>query len=478
MLLTDNLLLNYLRCSRRSFLNVYGNYLLQDPEQDFVRKLRQESMKYSLDVVKSLTPVYDQPQANDLLERAQETTFLMNQGVDYIYNGVLILNNPQTTFIGQPTLLVKQTGYSIWGNWLYAPVNIYLGRRPKFEYKILTTFHGYLLTFSQGILPPKGEIILRPYSLYSLKLAELFPRLQTVIGELMEMLAHKNEPEVFISRQKCSLCNWSSSCKAIAKSEHHLSLIPGVTPHRYQHLQFLGINTVESLAVATSPELGELVGAEIATQLKLQAKSLIEQSPLRKISNFSPNLPDSPVNLYFDIEAEPDRNLDYLLGVLVIDQSKNTEKFYPFLAEKPEQEAEIWEQFLELVNQYPEAPIFHYSNYERETIKRLAKLYKTPMEQREKVLSRCIDLHHQVINSVILPLESYSLKAIANWLGFTWKIPFARGDQSVYWYDQWLKTGNYTLIEQILSYNQDDCFATYHLKEWLVKFLSENSKLM
>ena len=70
-----------------------------------------------------------------------------------------------------------------------------------------------------------------------------------------------------------------------------------------------------------------------------------------------------------------------------------------------------------------------------------------------------------------MPIESYSLKSVANWLGFIWKIPQASGDQSVCWYDQWLKTGDYTCLENILIYNQDDCRATYYLKEWLIKFL-------
>jgi predicted RecB family nuclease len=476
MLLTDNLLLNYLRCARRAFLNVYGNNSLQDPEADFVLKLRQENLKYGLDVIANLTSVYHEPDLSepDLLARAKETNLLMSKGVNYIYNGVLLFNNNETTFIGQPTLLIKQIGNSKFGPWNYSPLNIYLGRRPKYEYKILTTFHSYLLTFTQEILPPKSQFILRPYSLYSLNLRDFFPQLQTVLRELITMLKTENEPEVFISRQKCHLCRWYSHCKAIAKSQNHLSLIPGVTPNRYQHLQFLSINTVEALAIDTSPELGELVGNDIANQLRLQARSIVDKTPLRKTNNFEPKIPEAPVNLYFDIEAEPDRNLDYLLGVLVIDNQKKTEEFYPFLAKKPAEEAEIWREFLQLVNKYPEAPIFHYSNYEKETIKRLGQLYQTPIEEREKVLSRCIDLHHQVVNSVILPLENYSLKAISNWLGFTWKIPEARGDQSVYWYDQWLKTGNYVLLEQILSYNQDDCFATYYLKEWLVKFFSQN----
>jgi uncharacterized protein len=474
MLIDDNLLFSYLRCSRRAFLNIYGDLSLQDTEQDFVGKLREENVKYSLDVTNILTPIYHEPQTAeiDLNARFEETKLLMSRGVEYIHNGILLFDNIEHTFIGNPTLLVKEKGFSELGPWVYYPINVNLGRRPKLEYKIISTFHSYLLTFIQEILPPKSEIILRPFASHSVNLSIFIPQLTKILGELTTMLVQQAEPEVFISRQKCSLCRWYSHCKAIAKSQNHLSLIPGVTPNRYKNLQSLKITTIELLASDSSPQLDELLGADIADQIRQQAQAIIEQKPILKYPKIFSNLPSSPINLYFDIEAEPDHNLDYLLGVLVVDDNNNSKKFYPFLAEKPEQEKLIWQQFLQLVNQYPQAPIFHYSNYEIETIKRLANLYNTPIVETRKVLSRCIDLHKQVIDSVILPVESYSLKSIANWLGFTWTIPEAKGDQSVCWYDQWLKTGNNRLLENILSYNQDDCLATYHLKEWLGKFLA------
>ncbi len=473
MFLTDDLLLNYQRCTRRAFLNVYGNRLLQDPERDFLLKLRQESMRYSIDTISTLTKNYHQLQApqNDLVQRAKETKILMAQGVDYIYDGVLLVTNSQFSFVANPTLLVKQLGFSRFGSWAYYPLNINFGRRPKKEYKIISTFHSYVLALFQGVLPSTATIILRPYNSYSLDLEYWLPQLQQILQELREILSQEKAPEVFISRQKCSLCRWYSHCYATAKSENHLSLIPGVTPNRYQYLKSLDIKTVESLASNKVSQLEELIGDDITAQLQLQAQSVVNKVALRKSLDVVEYIPNSPVNLYFDIEAEPELNLDYLLGVLVIDSRNRTEKFYSFLAEKPEDEPLIWSQFLDLVNNYPKAPIFHYSNYEQQAIKRLAKLYKTPTIEIKNILYRCIDLHQQTVDSVVLPIENYSLKSVANWLGFTWKIPEARGDQSVCWYDQWLKTGDYTLLENILSYNQDDCWATYYLKEWLAKFL-------
>jgi predicted RecB family nuclease len=182
-------------------------------------------------------------------------------------------------------------------------------------------------------------------------------------------------------------------------------------------------------------------------------------------------LPIAPIELYFDIEAEPELNLDYLHGVLVVDRYNNTEKFHGFLAESAAEEGAIWQQFLELMWAYPIAPIFHFCDYEVKTFKRLAKLYNTPAYLWKPVLKRFVDIHKQVTQKAIMPVESYALKPIARWLGFDWRDAKANGAQCVCWYEDWLKTGDRSLLEAIVRYNEDDCRATYVVKDWLTNFL-------
>lgn len=491
MLLTEALLLDYKRCQRRAFLNVYGDRQQQDPERDFLLKLRQETQTLVSSILVESYPNYQQPQAPfaDWQARAQQTDALMQQGVECIYQGVLLVSGfpdgkftlerlqgrESLTLVGSPHLLVKQPGKSKFGNWVYLPISIQLGRRPKPEYKIVAAYYAQLLATIQGELPPTAWMILRRQNSYAVDLETWLPRMWETLKECVLMFMAQQEPEVFISRQRCSLCHWYTHCYTIAQSQKHLSLVPGVTPSRYESLQTLGVETVESLAAACPINMGELIGIEVAAQLKLQAQSIVEQRAIRKSNRFLERyktIPTAAIELYFDIEAEPERNLDYLLGILLVNRQTKTEQFYPFLAEKPADEEKIWQQFLRLVNFYQNAPIFHFSEYEVETIKRLALLYKTPRKQIEPLLSRLVDLHYWVIHSVTLPVESYSLKSLANWVGFQWRDRGISGDQSVWWYDQWLKTGDRRLLEAILRYNEDDCRATRHLKDWLASFLN------
>ncbi|MEC4803639.1 MAG: TM0106 family RecB-like putative nuclease [Jaaginema sp. PMC 1079.18] len=503
MLIADDLLLDYKRCQRRAFLNVYGDGQEKDPEREFVSKLRSQGSEHIAAILADYhyhTPRFAR---RDWQAGAIATTALMAQGVDCVHSGVLKLNRDTEllpTFwpsavtptpanapilavearlrlralelLGKPTLLLKQPGKSRWGDWQYIPVSVKLGKRPKPEYKLVSALHTYLLAVIQKAIPTQTYLILRDRDEHSVNLNIWLPRLWEVLAEASEMLLQATEPEVFISRQRCSLCQWYSHCHAIAIAQNHLSLVPGVTPNRYEQLQNLGIQTLETLAATSPQQLKSTLGNDLAWNLQQQAWAIVSNQPLKKPQKrHLPPLPHREIEFYFDIEAEPDRNLDYLLGVVRVDRRQNQAQFFPLVAEVPTAEAEIWQQFLTLIESEPEAPIFHFSEYEVETIQRLARLYETPTNRVQAIISRCVDLHHYVTATAILPVQSYSLKAIAQWLGFQWRDADASGDQTVCWYDRWLKTGDRHCLEAIIRYNEDDCRATYRLKEWLADFL-------
>jgi predicted RecB family nuclease len=474
MLLKDELLLYYKRCRRRAFLDIYGDYSQQEREQDFLLKLREDSRAHQQAVLSNLSHQSAYYPRGNWQAGAKATLELMQQGVEYISQAVLLLPiSDEITLLSTPDLLVKQPGESVFGDWMYAATTIKLGRKPKQEYQLVAAFSSYLLREIQQVVPNTAWLILRNQDSYTVNLEKWLPQMQETLAECIDTLLQSSEPEVFISRQKCNLCQWYSSCYAIAQSQKHLSLLPGVTPSRYRDLQTLGLTTVEAIAEAEISTLEPTFGDEIASNLVQQAQStVLKQAILRP--THTPMLKSAPVELYFDIEAEPELQLDYLLGILVVDKRNNTEHFHPFFAENPSEEGLIWQDFLDFVELYPDAPIFHYSDYEAETIKRLAKLYNTPSWQVKQLLSRCVDVHQRVMSSVTLPVESYSLKSLARWIGFDWRDPEITGAQCVCLYDRWLKKGERSLLNFILRYNEDDCRATYVLKNWLAEFLANN----
>jgi Predicted nuclease (RecB family) len=232
----------------------------------------------------------------------------MQQGVERIYQGVLlkveVINQSEIVenrdnlaeseqiikikLVSSPELLVKQPGFSKFGDWVYVSQDIKLGKRPKLDYQVISAFHAYLLEDIQGIQPETGWLILRDKAPYSVNLEQRLPKMHEVLKNYLNMVLSDQEPEVFIARQKCNLCQWNSYCLDVARSQNHISLIPGVTPTRYLRLQELNLTTVETLANATPDQLEvypEFVEG-VALQIIKQAESNLESKAIKRQEEF------------------------------------------------------------------------------------------------------------------------------------------------------------------------------------------------
>lgn len=478
ILLTAEILSHFQRCSRRAFLDFYGDASQQEPPSDYLLKLLRDNANHRQRVLATRSGQRPHYPIGDWVAGAHLTCQMMQEGVECIQQGVLMTQYSEAvTLLSCPDLLIKRPGLSEFGDWCYVPIAVRLGKRPKLEYQIGVVFDAYVLSIIQAANLDQAWLILRERGLCSVDVWSVLPQMQDVLTNCVQTLTSSQAPDVFIARNRCNLCPWLNHCYTIAKEQQHLSLVAGITPNRYSILQTLNLTTVEALA-HTSPAMLEPLagfGKDVAEKLVLQARSNLSRQALprsRSLTEVAATIPTCQIELYFDIEADPDMTLDYLLGVLVVNREMQCEQFHSFLAETPEAEYQIWTMFLNLMEQYPNAPIFHFCPYEPHTIKRLAALYSTPPTMVKQIIDRCVDLHERVTRTVVLPIESYALKNIARWLGFNWRDPNATGAQTVCWYEQWLETGDRAYLEAIVTYNEDDCRAMYHLKNWLTSFFA------
>lgn len=477
--LTDDLLFYHQRCNRRTYLDLYGNPRHKDPPSDYLQKLRQDSSEHRRTVMQDYDPCHAVYPKGDWAAGAKATQLLMEAGVDAIANAVVITEaaSGDVQLVSRPDLLVKLPGWSRWGDWVYAPIDIKLGKKPKLDYQVVAAFHAYVLSRSQWSWPPETWLALRDGRQYSVDMERQLPKLQETLNGCLRDLQGATPPEPFIAHSRCDLCHWFSHCYGQAQETQHLSLLPGVTPARYRFLQEVRLTTVEALAQVDPKYLAPMpgFGEPVAAKLIHQARAMLGNCAIPRHHSegfpLSPkDLPCSDVELYFDIEAAPDQDLIYLHGVLVVDYREQTENFHALVAETPEKERHAWESFLELVHQYPNAPIYHFCPYEAQTVRKLGDLYGADEAVIDPLLQRFYDIHKSVVDSVTLPIESYALKHIARWIGFDWRDEGANGAQSICWYNAWLDTCDRTYLNAILRYNEDDCRATYRIKDWLVKF--------
>jgi uncharacterized protein len=478
--LTDDLLFHYQRCHRRAYLDRYGDRGQVDPPSDYLRKIKQDSALHRTQIMGDYQPLH-RPEfpKGDWFRGSQATVALMATGANAITGGVLV--NPLSAdlyLVTQPDLLVKQPGWSLWGEWHYEPVDIKLGKKPKLDYQIIAAYHAYVLAQVQGSWPETSWLALREGRYYAVDLLRQLPTLTETLAACLQDLHQDVAPEVFIAHSRCDLCHWFSHCHQAATQVNHLSLLPGVTAARYTHLQALALTTVEALAAAQPTQLAHLpgFGDTVAAKLVHQAQATHQGQAIARTRDhqfpLSPaELPSAEIELYFDIEAAPDVNLIYLHGVLVVDHHRQTEVFHALLAETLDTEQQAWLQFLDVVQRYPQAPIYHFCPYEAQTVRKLSQQYGSlPPDVLEALVERFVDIHQCVTAAVTLPVESYALKHIARWMGFQWRDAGANGAQSICWYNDWLETGDRAHLEAILRYNEDDCRATYHVKQWLSEF--------
>jgi hypothetical protein len=172
------------------------------------------------------------------------------------------------------------------------------------------------------------------------------------------------------------------------------------------------------------------------------------------------------------MEGVPDKGLYYLIGVLVC-QSDTTEH-QAFWADTDQDERHMWKQFVDMVTQYPDAPIYHYGSYEPRAIVTLAKRYQTDCIN---LLKHLVNVNNHIYGKVYFPVRSNGLKDIGHFIGAQWTSPQASGLQSLVWRHHWEATREDTYKKILLAYNAEDCRALQALLSSLTT-LQESAKTL
>ena len=115
-------------------------------------------------------------------------------------------------------------------------------------------------------------------------------------------------------------------------------------------------------------------------------------------------------------------------------------------------------------NQQP-CIIYYYSKYERTIWRKLQSKYPSvcSAEDIEKLFhpAQSVDLYFDVVRKATeWPTRDYSIKTLANFLGFNWRDTHPSGAASIEWFDRWARSGDTEIKQRILDYNEDDCVAT------------------
>jgi uncharacterized protein len=445
-------------------------------------RLLEQGVLHEQEYVKNLK--YIEVKEKSLEAAFKRTIELMNSGTDLIYQGEIQYEVDGVLYRGRPDLLEKRSDQkSKFGNYYYAPIEIKSSKKIKKEQWMQLVIYAKILQELQGVDPKTVAIINRDHERIAFEIKEEHKeKTFSCVSSLLEIIKGKKPPLKLIST--CKLSPWYSLCVEDPEKTNDIALLYRLDARAHTALRDTGINTV---ADASNMSVDDLPKIPYASEkklrlVKLQAQSLID-GKLKWISK--PSLPETELNIYFDIEGDPLLQVQYLWGFLVVGDPEgkyskigkvrkcdNGKYYIYFLAEHIEDEESMWREFLQWVEILPKdnLTIFHYHHYEVDQCNALRELYGGS-DSLNKFIGNFVDLCKVVIESVIFPLYFYSIKDIAKskFLNFKWRHAKAGGAQSIFWYEDWLEKGDKNVLNDIIDYNEDDVIATEFLHKWLIK---------
>lgn len=398
----------------------------------------------------------------DLEEAYLATLELMKKGKN-IYHGVLMTQE----WVGMPDLMEARPGKSDLGPFEYVVYDVQRSLELRDEQKFPLVFYSLILEKIQGVRPREAYVIDPQGNERPFLVNDFVSQFHATRAEIERILAG-DKPAPFL-KSGCKRSPWYSICLEETQGCNDVSLIYRLSQADQRRLYGIGVKTVSDLAAIDGDELrGKLEDwpFDKIVRFQNQARVLMSGQPLalRK-----PQFPEVKTEVYLDVESDPTRDVDYLMGMLTRDTVTGRAVYRNFTAEHPDGEADIWTAFLDWLGGMEDFAIYHYAFYERMVFDRLALRHGAPAALAQKFHEHAIDLHQKVVDTVVLPLYFYTLKDIAKYIGYEWADPNAGGAESVAWYDEWLRTQDRSVLQRIMRYNEDDVRATMLLRDWLAK---------
>lgn len=306
-----------------------------------------------------------------------------------------------------------------------------------------------------------------------------------LVRETFRLKQAGTEPYSPVGWSKCGGCGFHGRCWPRAEKEHNVALVSGVDQGLARALHRDGIRTMEDLLTRfDEARLAEYerpwgrgsqrVGKRAAAILR-NAHALASGS---EICVQDPDLPATSNVVMFDLEGLPPQfdELEkiYLWGLQVYGDQPS--RYYAATAGFGiDGDRRGWEEFLAIANkvfeEYGDLPFVHWHHYERSRL----DMYMERFGDRDGIAARVhgnlLDLFPITQRALVLPLPSYSLKVVENYVGFKRRLEESEGQWAMAKYIEATETENVEqrekIMSEILAYNQEDLAATWAVLTWL-----------
>lgn len=304
------------------------------------------------------------------------------------------------------------------------------------------------------------------------------------LERLVTLKISESEPVKAVGWTKCSNCGFRNNCWEAAWNGHHVATIGDVDEGLALKLSELDIRTytelLDSFDSSSLSELkrpygkGERRVGKAADRILLTAQSILD-GDIRCLQQ--PGLPTLDNWVMFDLEGMP-AYLDcpsriYLWGMQVFGANPS---LFKYAASEFGEDGDrlAWQEFLRLCKaifgDYGEIKFVHWASYEKTALNKYIEKYGDADGTGEEVLASLLDLYPLVKKSVILPLPSYSLKAVEKFVGYERSQDEYGGNWAMAQFIRATETNDEKLrddvMNSIIQYNQEDLEATWAVFEW------------
>ncbi len=374
------------------------------------------------------------------------TPTALTSACDVLVNATLVTEGLEAVCC----MLTRVVQTSSLGEYSYEPAIVVGTHSITKEQKLELLFAGYILGKIQGKIPEHGKIIDVDGISHHVKLGESANILLLLLRPLQTWITVSDpEPPPLLLNSHCPSCQFRDLCQARAVKEDNLSLLTAIKPKDVRYYEKKGIFTVKQLSQVYKPRRPSKRAKNLQATHKPELQALAIRTGKIYLQQI-PTISRQNVELFFDIEGIPDRQLYYLIGLLICEH--NTCSYHAFWADTAEDEGHMWSTFLATVSQYPNAPLYHYGSYDMT----LSKRHGTESAGLEKHL---ININASLYGKVYFPVRSNGLKEIGHFLGARWTAANASGLQSLVWRYYWDQTRNMQYQGLLVTYNHEDCLA-------------------
>jgi predicted RecB family nuclease len=454
MKITNDILEGYLNCKTKGHLKLVGE---TGTKSDYVA-MTEAASRASREL--SLAGIVARYGEGNAYRGTAITAAMLKQGAPLLADAIVEDDGMSIRFDG----LKRADGASKLGGHHYVPVLHNHGDKVGRRQKLLLAVLGLVLERVQGLRPATGLVARGPeVRLGTVRLdAKLYREAEQVLDKARRLQAGGEPPRLTLNKH-CQVCEFHQSCRKQAEQADDISLLGSVSEKELKRYNSKGIFTLTQLSCTFRPRkrAKRVKRSGYNRYPALQALAIRE----KKVHVYgTPDIPRKPVQVFLDAEGSEDGGFVYLLGVLVVEGE--CQKMHSFWADGPDQEAEAFDGFLDLLDGREDFVLFHYGSYERTLLQRMRKIVKRT-KLVDHLLANAVNVLAAIHSNVYFPTFSNGLKDVARYLGCTWTDENSSGLQSLVWRAHWEQARDQCWKDKLLTYNAEDCGALRKVSEFL-----------